>query len=71
MFADGGADGEHILRGIISGLPAHALSEQAGGAWLCLVTELCNPREFPAKIQRWLSGDSWDRGGGSLSVGGG
>jgi len=57
------ADGEAIIGSILAGIPAHlqrgGTGENAGkhahgGGWLCLVTELCNPRDFPAKIRAWM-----------------
>ena len=66
VFADGGADGEALLRRILQGLPCRL---RAGG-WLCLVSELCNARQFPAKIERWLQAAETSGGGGAGQQGG-
>jgi hypothetical protein len=65
------ADGEHVIGSILAGLPAHLTKyiksgdgdSDGPGGWLCLVTELCNPREFPAKMRAWMS-----KGAGSEGV---
>ena len=61
VFADGGADGEALLRRILQGLP-HRL--RAGG-WLCLVSELCNARQLPGKIEGWMQAAETARGSGA------
>ena len=43
-----------------AGLPAHVRREAWGqggaeGAWMCLVSELCNAPEFARKVCGWLS----------------
>jgi methylase of polypeptide subunit release factors len=64
LFADGGEGGEDVLANIVKGLAGNLRSSPeaqrwgpqwgGGGGWLCLVTELCNPRDFPTKIRGWM-----------------
>lgn len=52
VFADGGSDGEFVIRGAIEGLPAHL---NAGGEFIALFRAAdCSGRPLEMRVREWL-----------------